>query len=244
MQKRYALFAKSGTRNILRYNDHLLDQEHISESNERILPHILIVIDELSFIINEDESAHEDFSYLLLRGQNAGIHILAFSYRPEKETRIKDVSDLLCVQSPSRFLSSFNADTEMVLSGSPIELELEKIDAMNTDGWRFEQYAVDLLMKNGFPSAEVTSGSNDYGVDVIATDANGVRYAIQCKCYSSKLSNSPIQEVVAGMIKYNCQVGVVLTNNYFTANATELAKSNNILLWDRDKLTQMIENAK
>ena len=42
---------------------------------------------------------------------------------------------------------------------------------------------------------------------------------------------------------YNCHVGVVMTNNYFTAGAKQLAEKNGILLWDRDKLQQMIDSA-
>lgn len=43
---------------------------------------------------------------------------------------------------------------------------------------------------------------------------------------------------------YNCHVSVVMTNNYFTASAKQLAEKNGILLWDRDKLQYMIDNTK
>ena len=74
-------------------------------------------------------------------------------------------------------------------------------------------------------------------------EKEGVRYAAQCKCYSSALGNTPVQEVCAGKSMYNCHVGVVMTNNYFTAGAKQLAEKNGILLWDRDKLQQMIDSA-
>ena len=102
--------------------------------------------------------------------------------------------------------------------------------------------AADLLRKNGFINVSVTPGSGDQGVDVIA-EKEGVRYAVQCKCYSSALGNTPVQEVCAGKSMYNCHVGVVMTNNYFTAGAKQLAEKNGILLWDRDKLQQMIDSA-
>ena len=35
---------------------------------------------------------------------------------------------------------------------------------------------------------------------------------------------------------------VVLTNNFFTSSAKELAKKNNVLLWDRNKLKELIDN--
>lgn len=122
-----------------------------------------------------------------------------------------------------------------------VDNEMTNIDLMYHDGWQFEQYCAELLLFNGFIKTEVTQKSNDYGVDVIAVNPDGVKYAIQCKCYSNKLGNTPVQEIVAGMKVYNCQVGVVLTNNYFTNNAQILADNNNILLWDRDKLKDMVE---
>lgn len=123
---------------------------------------------------------------------------------------------------------------------SSLQAELAKVDSMTVDGWAFERYTVDLLLKNGFDNAETTSGSNDYGVDVIA-EKDGIKYAVQCKCYSNKLNNKPVQEVLAGMAYYNAHVGVVFTNNYFTENAKQLAKANNVLLWDRTKLIEFIK---
>lgn len=115
-----------------------------------------------------------------------------------------------------------------------------KVDHM--DGHRFEKYCATVLQKNGFVNVSVTPGSGDQGVDVIA-EKEGVCYAVQCKCYSSALGNTPVQEVCAGKSMYNCHVGVVMTNNYFTAGAKQLAEKNGILLWDRDKLQQMIDSA-
>lgn len=115
-----------------------------------------------------------------------------------------------------------------------------KVDHM--DGHHFEKYCATVLRKNGFVNVSVTPGSGDQGVDVIA-EKEGVRYAVQCKCYASALGNTPVQEVCAGKSMYNCHVGVVMTNNYFTAGAKQLAEKNGILLWDRDKLQQMIDSA-
>ncbi len=117
---------------------------------------------------------------------------------------------------------------------------MQRIDSMSENGWEFERFVADLLIKNGFKTAEVTTGSNDYGVDIIATNNYNVRYAIQCKCYSNKVNNKSVQEVMAGQRMYNCQVGVVVTNNYFTQNAIDLAKANSILLWDREFIKKSI----
>ena len=105
----------------------------------------------------------------------------------------------------------------------------------NMDGHRFEYACADILRSNGFKNVKVTQGSGDFGVDIIASK-NGLKYAVQCKCYSNKLNNKPIQEVIGGMAYYNCSKGAVMTNQYFTEPARELARVNNIELWDRDIL--------
>ncbi len=115
-------------------------------------------------------------------------------------------------------------------SGS-VESELWKIDTM--DGHDFEYWTAELLGHFGFTNIEVTRGSGDQGVDVLA-HKDGIKYAIQCKCYSSNLGNKSIQEVHSGKSIYHCQVGAVITNQYFTTGAKELAEATGVLLWDRD----------
>lgn len=115
-------------------------------------------------------------------------------------------------------------------------------DVDKMDGHEFEYFCADLLKANGFTNVTVTRGSGDQGVDVLAV-RNEIAYAIQCKNYSSSVGNTPIQEVCAGKIYYKCHVGVVMTNSIFTPGAIELANETNTLLWDRNKLIEMIETA-
>lgn len=117
------------------------------------------------------------------------------------------------------------------------EYELQKADKL--DGHVFEEWCANLLRANKFINVIVTEGSGDQGVDVLA-EKGGVKYAIQCKCYSNDLSNKPVQEVNAGKMFYGCHVGVVMTNSHFTAGAKELAKATGVLLWDRDVLRGML----
>ena len=115
--------------------------------------------------------------------------------------------------------------------------DISYVDGM--DGHEFEYFCADLLRKNGFTDVSVTPGSGDQGVDVLA-EKGGVKYAIQCKNYSSPLSNTPVQEVNAGKIFYGCHVGVVMTNSTFTPGAKELAKATGVLLWDRAVVQEMM----
>lgn len=106
------------------------------------------------------------------------------------------------------------------------------------EGHDFEYYCADILKKNGFLDVEVTKGSGDFGADILA-EKDGVSYAIQCKCYDKPIGVKAIQEVYAGRDYYDCMVGVVMTNQYFTAPAVELAKKLKIMLWDRGYIDNM-----
>lgn len=112
-----------------------------------------------------------------------------------------------------------------------VDAQLLTIDLM--EGHDFEYWSAGLLRKIGFTNVEVTPGSGDQGVDILA-QKEGVKYAIQCKRYSSDLGNKPVQEVHAGKSMYNCHVGAVITNQHFTPGAKELAKATGVLLWDRE----------
>lgn len=113
----------------------------------------------------------------------------------------------------------------------------------NMEGHQFEYACADILKANGFKNVKVTQGSGDFGVDILA-NKKGVRYAIQCKCYSHKLDNTPIQEVIGGLAYYKCSKGAVMTNQYFTEPAKELAKINNVELWDRSVLIRLLSKTK
>lgn len=117
----------------------------------------------------------------------------------------------------------------------PDILEMDQME-----GHEFEKYCAKVLAQHGFQEVEVTKGSGDYGVDILA-EKDGISYAIQCKCYQEPVGVKAIQEVYAGKDYYDCMVGAVLTNQYFTQPATDMAKKLNILLWDRGYLGSMMD---
>lgn len=110
------------------------------------------------------------------------------------------------------------------------------------EGHEFEYYCAELLEQKGFVEVEVTKGSGDYGIDILA-EREGVTYAIQCKCYTSPVGVKAVQEAYAGRDYYDRMVGVVMCNQYFTSPAVEAAKKLKILLWDRGYIEEMIEES-
>lgn len=108
------------------------------------------------------------------------------------------------------------------------------------EGRNFEYFCAELLEKCGFLEVEVTKGSGDNGVDILA-EKDGVTYAIQCKRYDEPVGVKAVQEAYAGRDYYDRMVGVVMSNQYFTKNATDMARKLKIMLWDRGYLEEMIE---
>ena len=108
------------------------------------------------------------------------------------------------------------------------------------EGHDFEYFCADLLKQKGFLDVEVTKGSGDYGVDILA-EKDGITYAVQCKCYNAPIGIRAVQEIYAGRDYYDRMVGVVMSNQYFTSAAVDAAKKLKILLWDRGYIESMME---
>lgn len=173
----------------------------------------------------------------------AGVVDKENEFKPRKI--LMNIEDFNLLISTSEFLAKPNPIQQNETSFHPAsEPMLKRVHLYNDnydymEGHEFEYFCADLLKCIGYTDAEVTPGSGDQGVDILACK-DGVKYAIQCKCYSSDIGNKAVQEVYSGAKYYNCHVPVVLTNRYFTKSAKELAQKTNVLLWDRDILEQMI----
>ncbi|WP_226087502.1 restriction endonuclease [Mesobacillus sp. S13] len=131
-------------------------------------------------------------------------------------------------------LDSF--ESSLTESSRSTSFTIDNIDLMN--GLEFESFISDLFTKMGY-STKVTKGSGDQGIDVIV-EKHGNKIGVQTKCYANSVNNKAIQEVVAGLKYYNLTKGIVVTNNFFTESAKELAISNDVILWDRSILKEKI----
>ncbi len=115
-------------------------------------------------------------------------------------------------------------------------IQLADIDQM--PGIQFEHYVARLYQHRGY-NTQVTKGSNDFGVDIIASKW-GERLAVQVKRHSKRVSRRAVSDSVAGLKHYGCNGAVVVTNNYFGRGAIALARSNSCQLVDRDMLAHWI----
>lgn len=166
-----------------------------------------------------------------------GISILVKRLRVKrtKQTSFSTVSQQHDILSSELLSDVINEKTVV----SEVTNSTPDFDCM--EGHDFEYFCADILRQNGYINVDVTRGSGDQGIDILA-EKDGIKYGIQCKCYSSDIGNKAVQEAFSGKTFYGCHVAVVLTNRHFTKSAKELADSNHVLLWDREKLESFISH--
>lgn len=96
----------------------------------------------------------------------------------------------------------------------------------------FELMTEMLLHSEGYKTQSVGK-SGDYGVDIIATDKNGMKIAVQCKCNShSMVSVGAIQEVYAGGRYYDLEHFAVVSFGKVSRNALRMARKLGVYISD------------
>lgn len=112
-------------------------------------------------------------------------------------------------------------------------------DIDRLSGYEFETLLEKLFKKMGYQVIH-TSLSKDQGADLIV-EKFGEKTVIQAKNWENNVTNSGIQEVVASIKHYQAHKALVISSSGFTSNAIDLARSNNVELWDRQKLRQLLD---
>lgn len=115
--------------------------------------------------------------------------------------------------------------------------EIGIIDSMS--GIEFEKFLIVFFTKQGY-KAEITKTSGDFGADLILIK-DGIKTIVQAKRYSKSVGVKAIQEIIGAKKYYSAHKLIVITNNYFSRQAKELAKVNNVQLIDRDLLIQQLK---
>lgn len=133
----------------------------------------------------------------------------------------------------------FEKQNQKKFDESIVKSNMSTIDQM--DGKTFEKYLAALFKLQGYKT-ELTKASGDYGVDIIIYSSTEDKTIIQAKCYSKKVTISAIQEISAARSYYGTNNAWVITNNYFTQPAINLAAANGIKLIDRTSLANLINS--
>lgn len=106
-------------------------------------------------------------------------------------------------------------------------------------GSDFERLLYRLYIAMGY-AVQITGKTGDQGADLIVTMGQE-RLLIQAKCYKDwSVGNSAIQEAAAAKNHYDCNKAAVITTSFFTKEATELAKTNQVELIPKELLQKML----
>lgn len=113
-------------------------------------------------------------------------------------------------------------------------------DIDNMSGEEFEEFLEIVFRDMGYKTM-LTPLTGDYGADLLVKK-NGVKTVIQAKRWKSIVGVEAVQQVVASMRYYKATDAMVITNNYYSQNAINLAKVNNVRLWDRGDVIKLIKS--
>ena len=120
------------------------------------------------------------------------------------------------------------------------ESGIDKVD--NMSGSIFEEFLLEHFKHLGY-NGYLTARTQNYGADLVL-QKDGVKVVVQAKRWKNNVGADAIEQVIGAMNHYNASKGMVVTNSSFAKSAYELADSNGIELWDRNKLIEIIDKSK
>ncbi|MDM5189500.1 DNA translocase FtsK [Bacillus sp. DX4.1] len=129
MERRYELFAHSGTRNIEGYNEYIRNHNEQSEAKQPELPYIVVIVDELADLMMVASSDVEDAIMRLAQmARAAGIHLIIATQRPSVDV----ITGVIKANIPSRiaFAVSSQTDSRTILDGGGAEKLLGRGDML------------------------------------------------------------------------------------------------------------------
>lgn len=129
MERRYELFAHTGTRNIEGYNEYVKQHNEQSEAKQPELPYIVVIVDELADLMMVASSDVEDAIMRLAQmARAAGIHLIIATQRPSVDV----ITGVIKANIPSRiaFAVSSQTDSRTILDTGGAEKLLGRGDML------------------------------------------------------------------------------------------------------------------
>lgn len=109
MERRYELFAHTGTRNIEGYNTQVKNQNEKSDAKQPTLPYIVVIVDELADLMMVASSDVEDsITRLAQMARAAGIHLIIATQRPSVDV----ITGVIKANIPSRIAFGVSSQTD------------------------------------------------------------------------------------------------------------------------------------
>lgn len=113
-----------------------------------------------------------------------------------------------------------------------LHMKMRKIDKLS--GRAFEDYLAAQFKHLGY-RVKKTEDSHDYGADLLIRK-RGELIVVQAKRYEKSVGLAAVQEAAGAIAYYEADRAMVVTNSRFTKSARNLARLNDIELWDRKEI--------
>jgi hypothetical protein len=127
-----------------------------------------------------------------------------------------------------------------------VDHEMAAVDLLG--GTRFEDYVVKVLTAVGYGNAHRTGNDNlRKGVDIVAeVPGGGATAGVECKRQQDKVESEVVTKLVGAvnMYPYKGHVPILITNSFLTVVARVKARNDNVTVYERDGLRDLIAKAR
>lgn len=108
---------------------------------------------------------------------------------------------------------------------------------LNLDPIEFEHFVAKYFEKKGYKT-ELTSPSNDGGIDIFLSNDRNENIAVQCKRYVGHVSAPEMRGFLGTLVYNDIGKGFFVTSGRFSPNAMKIASEHNIELIDGDMISE------
>lgn len=127
-----------------------------------------------------------------------------------------------------------------------VDHEMAAVDLLSGTG--FENYVVKVLTAVGYGNAH-TTGNNHLrkGVDIVAeVPGGGSPAGVECKRQQDKVHSEVVTKLVGAvnMYPYKSHIPILITNSFLTTVARVKASNDNVTVYERDGLRELIAKAR
>ena len=173
------------------------------------------------FFRDKKNMTQKAFSNAIKSKVGSVLHIDSFDpyFVTTKSRAIDEVADLVA---------------ELFLYTEPKNSGSNQMTSNYAEGIRFEEEVQNMLKYSGY-SSKLTKRSGDFGADLVL-DVEGLSVAMQVKSSRIPVGIKAVQEAVASMPVYECDLSVVVSKAGYTAAAVTLARANNVLILSQEQL--------
>jgi len=160
-----------------------------------------------------------------------------FDYEGDVEKDIERIKPQIAREKKENELKKFESDLIGEFQTNN-RITISYVDRIS--GTDFEKLLKNLFKKMGYQVIH-TPLSHDQGADLIL-EKEGTRFVVQAKNWTANVGNSAVQEIVPAVKHYQAHKAIVISSSGFTVSAIALAQSNNVELWDRTRLSTILED--